>query len=164
MYINYEWKCMCENPYNREAYLQQKQPTTSHLISFVVAVPTKYFFLSFSLMALPVFFQKKRTHFLIEEGRCCCCFFGVVVGNRKLFAISLFHGRRRYVLTIVIMAQLTCIVCVFASISHSLCACNMTDVVMWKWQFHIWEARCVAYSLKKLKSNGTRRTQCDDRN
>lgn len=89
MYINYEWKCMCEYSYNREAYLQQKQPTTSHLISFVVAVPTKYF-LSFSLMALPVFFQKKRTHFLIEEGRCCCCFFGVVVGNRKLFAISLF--------------------------------------------------------------------------
>lgn len=77
------------------------------------------------------------------------------VNRIKLFAVSLHSffslfcrlWQREllwYVFTITIIAQLTCTLCV--SFRHTLFRslhCNMSDVVMWKWQFYM--MRYVAY-------------------
>lgn len=160
MCINNEWKCMCENFLLPWGIFGATKPTTSHLISFVVAVPTKYFLSLFSHGDAHIF-EKKETFFRLRR---------VVVvafrrGSKNYSQYLFFHGRRRRdVLTIVIMAQLTCIVCVFASISHTFCMqhdeCSYVEVTV----SYMRRARCVAYSLEKLKSNFMTTTQCDDRN
>lgn len=91
-----------------------------------------FFFYLFLSWRCPHFFKKRGHIFSLRRVVVVVVFLGWWWEIENYSQYLFFHGRRRYVLTIVIMAQLTCIVCVFASISHSLCACNMTDVVMWK--------------------------------
>ena len=90
----------------------------------------KIFFIFFSHGAARIFSKKEET--FSHWGGSLLLFFWKETENYSQYLF--FHGRRRYVLTIVIMAKLTCIVCVFAPISHSLCMqhdwCSYVEVTV----------------------------------